>query len=442
MSRSSLEKRVAELERQLAELLSRGEKPSATSWRETVGMFSHDPLMKEIDAAGQAWREADAKARRRCTGDEGQAMIVLDSDHLSVLNTRSRRCVGARAAYGNLADQDFATTIVCVEEQMRVVALIHRRGAGAGSLLPGTGGPAAFLPEVAGTFVRPAGRGAVRRTAATANPHRRPGPQDRGDRRRARRPAALAQHRRFRTRPWFASGILARLSPRASRAAFGFRVPVSFHTRQPHPPSRPHRALELLRESGCQSAARRSPPVGPVPALTGRGPRLGQSARLPAPARSEVRNRRNQATVPRGGRRAIAVATHPAQDAVGLELGFHRLKATDEHGFVRRLGQQFLSTGAASAVLYRRLVQSFRQIASHGFAIRNHRHLREKKADAESVPPRLRESLLAYGPPRTALTLGLRQALRHTHIPAANRRILEKAVTNNIGFSTTEVPTV
>ena len=46
MSRSSLEKRVAELERQLAELLSRGEKPSATSWRETVGMFSHDPLMK------------------------------------------------------------------------------------------------------------------------------------------------------------------------------------------------------------------------------------------------------------------------------------------------------------------------------------------------------------------------------------------------------------
>ena len=66
MSRPSLEKRVAELERQLAELLPRGEEPSATSWRETVGMFSHDPLMKEIDAAGQAWREADrAKARRR-----------------------------------------------------------------------------------------------------------------------------------------------------------------------------------------------------------------------------------------------------------------------------------------------------------------------------------------------------------------------------------------
>jgi hypothetical protein len=66
MSQSSLEKRVAKLERQLAELLSRGEQPSATSWRETVGMFSHDPLMKEIDIAGQAWREADRlKARRR-----------------------------------------------------------------------------------------------------------------------------------------------------------------------------------------------------------------------------------------------------------------------------------------------------------------------------------------------------------------------------------------
>jgi hypothetical protein len=61
-----LEKRVAELERQLAELLSRGEMPFATSWRETVGMFSHDTLMKEIDAAGQAWREADrSKARKR-----------------------------------------------------------------------------------------------------------------------------------------------------------------------------------------------------------------------------------------------------------------------------------------------------------------------------------------------------------------------------------------
>ena len=66
MSRATLEKRVAELERQLAELLLRGEKPSATSWRETVGMFSNDPLMKEIDAAGQAWREADRlKVRRR-----------------------------------------------------------------------------------------------------------------------------------------------------------------------------------------------------------------------------------------------------------------------------------------------------------------------------------------------------------------------------------------
>jgi hypothetical protein len=66
MSRPTLERRVAELERQLAELLSRGEGASPTSWRETVGMFSNDPLMKEIDAAGQAWREADrSKARKR-----------------------------------------------------------------------------------------------------------------------------------------------------------------------------------------------------------------------------------------------------------------------------------------------------------------------------------------------------------------------------------------
>jgi hypothetical protein len=66
MSRPTLERRVSQLESQLKELLSRGETPSATSWRETVGMFSNDPLMKEIDAAGQAWREADrSKARQR-----------------------------------------------------------------------------------------------------------------------------------------------------------------------------------------------------------------------------------------------------------------------------------------------------------------------------------------------------------------------------------------
>jgi hypothetical protein len=66
MPRSSLERRVTELERQLVELLKKEDAPSLASWRETVGMFSNDPLMKEIDAAGQAWRESDrSKARKK-----------------------------------------------------------------------------------------------------------------------------------------------------------------------------------------------------------------------------------------------------------------------------------------------------------------------------------------------------------------------------------------
>jgi hypothetical protein len=68
MSRPSLENRVAELERKMAAFLSGGEQPSVSGWRETIGMFSNDSLMKEIDAAGQAWREADrSRARKRRT---------------------------------------------------------------------------------------------------------------------------------------------------------------------------------------------------------------------------------------------------------------------------------------------------------------------------------------------------------------------------------------
>lgn len=65
MARESLERRVATLERRLDELLTKSA-PSVDSWRETVGMFTNDTLMKEIDAAGRAWREADRrKAKRR-----------------------------------------------------------------------------------------------------------------------------------------------------------------------------------------------------------------------------------------------------------------------------------------------------------------------------------------------------------------------------------------
>jgi len=56
-------------------------------------------------------------------------MIVLDSDHLSVLKYQeSPLCRRLVRRMETAADRDFATTIVCVEEQMRGwLALIHRR---------------------------------------------------------------------------------------------------------------------------------------------------------------------------------------------------------------------------------------------------------------------------------------------------------------------------
>ena len=54
MSRTSLEQRVTILESQMQEVLASSTEPSSR-WRETVGMFSNDSLMKEIDAAGDAW---------------------------------------------------------------------------------------------------------------------------------------------------------------------------------------------------------------------------------------------------------------------------------------------------------------------------------------------------------------------------------------------------
>jgi tRNA(fMet)-specific endonuclease VapC len=56
-------------------------------------------------------------------------MIVLDSDHLSVLKyEESPLCRRLLQRMDASPDRDFATTIVCVEEQMRGwLALIHRR---------------------------------------------------------------------------------------------------------------------------------------------------------------------------------------------------------------------------------------------------------------------------------------------------------------------------
>ena len=58
----SLAERVAALERHLAE--QRVKASRKKDWRRTVGMFTGNEFMKQIDAEGQAIREADRQAAR------------------------------------------------------------------------------------------------------------------------------------------------------------------------------------------------------------------------------------------------------------------------------------------------------------------------------------------------------------------------------------------
>ena len=70
MSQASVEERISALERTVAQLVQSRETASLVKdWKRTVGMFSGNELMKEIDAAGQKIREEDRqRARRRGTG--------------------------------------------------------------------------------------------------------------------------------------------------------------------------------------------------------------------------------------------------------------------------------------------------------------------------------------------------------------------------------------
>ena len=68
MSRGTVEERLAELERQLADLKVWVEALARPSdWRSVVGMFAGDEGMKRIDEAGRKIREEDRKRTRKAT---------------------------------------------------------------------------------------------------------------------------------------------------------------------------------------------------------------------------------------------------------------------------------------------------------------------------------------------------------------------------------------
>jgi hypothetical protein len=59
MTLEALAKRVEALEKKVAELSA-----PKKDWRSVVGMFSDSEVMRQIDAEGQAIREADRQAGR------------------------------------------------------------------------------------------------------------------------------------------------------------------------------------------------------------------------------------------------------------------------------------------------------------------------------------------------------------------------------------------
>jgi hypothetical protein len=66
MSQANVEERISALERVVAELIQmQGPPRRVKDWKRTVGMFSGNELMKEIDAAGRKIREQDRQRARR-----------------------------------------------------------------------------------------------------------------------------------------------------------------------------------------------------------------------------------------------------------------------------------------------------------------------------------------------------------------------------------------
>jgi hypothetical protein len=57
--------RIADLEREVHHLKARLEDVTRKDWRRTVGMFSGDEVMKQIDEAGRKIREADRERARK-----------------------------------------------------------------------------------------------------------------------------------------------------------------------------------------------------------------------------------------------------------------------------------------------------------------------------------------------------------------------------------------
>jgi hypothetical protein len=62
MPNPTLQERVAELEKKVAQLMAN---PNQKDWRRTLGMFTGDEIMKQIDEEGRKIREKERRQARK-----------------------------------------------------------------------------------------------------------------------------------------------------------------------------------------------------------------------------------------------------------------------------------------------------------------------------------------------------------------------------------------
>jgi hypothetical protein len=64
MTLETLERRLAVLEKTVAELVAKSKPPGRDDWRSTIGMFTGDAVMKEIDEEALKYREENRQKTR------------------------------------------------------------------------------------------------------------------------------------------------------------------------------------------------------------------------------------------------------------------------------------------------------------------------------------------------------------------------------------------
>lgn len=125
MSALNLEERVAVfLEAQMEEINSQENRADNIPWWGRIrGQFKDDAAYDEAMRLGHEWRAAQEEIvyenNFAATNLGSQVTLVLDTDHLSILETDSIEAFNLNERLASLAPREVAVTIITYEEQMR-----------------------------------------------------------------------------------------------------------------------------------------------------------------------------------------------------------------------------------------------------------------------------------------------------------------------------------